>query len=108
MDILKKILSSLYCILYIGIILLLPTIGTMFCIKFGLTWINSLFVFASYVLIEFYGKYYFKFNKEEYKNSTTLKIHHDIENNYVWIESNDTIDSVIDIDIVKHGKLFDK
>ena len=105
MDIFKKILSSIYCIFYIGIILLLPIIGTLIGIKFGLIWINSLFVFASYVLIEFYGKYYFKFNKEEYKNSTTLKIHHDIENNYVWIESNDTIDSVIDIDIVKHGKL---
>ena len=63
------------------------------------------FVTITYLLIEFYGRYYFEFNKNIYKDLIKLKIHHDVENNDVWIESNDTIDSVIDIDIVKHVKL---
>ena len=57
------------------------------------------------LLIEIYGRYFFKFNKHTYKNETKLKIHHDVEKNFVWVESNDTIDSIIDIEIIKHVKL---
>jgi hypothetical protein len=55
--------------------------------------------------MEFYGRHFFKINKHIYKNETKLKIHHDVEKNFVWVESNDTIDSIIDIDIVTHVKL---
>lgn len=89
--------------LFVGTILLLPMIGMMLNIAFG--WGTFLFVTFAYLLVELYGRYYFVFNKNIYKDLTKLKIHHDVENNDVWIESNDTIDSIIDIDIVKHVKL---
>lgn len=104
-EFLSNLLIFLFNILYIGAILFLPMIGMICYIKFELWWASMFFITITYLLIEFYGRYYFKFNKDIYKDSIKLKIHHDVENNYVWIESNDTIDSVIDIDIVKHVKL---
>lgn len=94
----------LFNILYVGSILTLPMIGMACYIAFDWWWAYMFFVTITYLLLEFYGRYYFEFNKNIYKD-LKLKIHHDVENNEVWIESNDTIDSVIDIDIVKHVKL---
>lgn len=90
--------------IFLGTILLLPMIGMVFlCID--MWWASIIFVTLGYLLIEFYGRHFFKFNKHIYKNETKLEIHHDVEKNFVWVESNDTIDSIIDINIVKHVKL---
>lgn len=94
----------LFNILYVGSILTLPMIGMACYIAFEWWWASMFFVTIAYILLEFYGRNYFEFNKNIYKDLIKLKIHHDVENNEVWIESNDTIDSVIDIDIVKHVK----
>lgn len=94
----------LFNILYVGSILTLPMIGMACYIAFEWWWASMFFVTITYILLEFYGRNYFEFNKNIYKDLIKLKIHHDVENNEVWIESNDTIDSVIDIDIVKHVK----
>lgn len=103
-EIISKVSIISFNILYIGGILASPMFGMICYIAFGWWWASMFFVFISYILLEFYGRYYFEFNKNIYKN-LKLKIHHDVENNDVWIESNDTIDSIIDIDIVKHVKL---
>ena len=105
----KELLSNLsiilFNILYIGAILTLPMIGMVCYIAFEWWWASMFFVTITYLLLELYGRYYIEFNKNIYKDLIKLKIHHDVENNDVWIESNDTIDSIIDIDIVKHVKL---
>lgn len=108
MNKIKKILLAvsniIFSIIYVGVIMLFPIIGFVFYVKFGWWWASLTFNTLSYLLIEFYSRYYYEFNKNIYKDLTKLKIHHDIENNEVWIESNDTIDSIIDIDIIKHVK----
>lgn len=91
--------------IYMGLILVMPIVGFAFYITLELFWIKILFFIIGCILIELYGRYYFKFNKPFYKKETKLMIHHDIKNNEVWVESNDTIDSIIDIDIVKHVDL---
>ena len=99
-----EILEVFFNGLYISLIILLPTIGAMFFIEFDLKWVEHICFFISFLLVEIYGRYYYKlFYKHSYPNK--LKIHHDVENNNVWIESNDTIDSIIDIEIVKHVNL---
>lgn len=98
-----EILEVFFNGLYVGLVLLLPSIGTMFFIEFDLKWVDYICVFISFLFVEIYGRYYYKFYKHSYP--TKLKIHHDVENNNVWVESNDTIDSIIDIEIVKHVKL---
>lgn len=103
-EFLSNISIILFNILYICVILSLPMIGMVCYIAFEWWWTSVFFSTISYILLEFYGRNYFEFNKNIYKD-LKLKIHHDVENNDVWIESNDTIDSVIDIDIVKHVKL---
>ena len=54
------------------------------------------------ILINVYGIFYLKFNKyligEKWFN---LKVHQ-YKDGKVWIESNDIIDSVIDIEVVEH------
>lgn len=75
-------------------------LGMMLYVKYELFGIKVIAGILAFLLVEIYGRYYFKFNKDEY--NTKLKIHHDVENNNVWVESNDTIDSIIDIEIVKH------
>jgi len=97
--------NMIFSVIYVGAIMLFPIIGFALYVKFGWWWASLTFATISYLLIEFYGRYYFEFNKNIYKDLTNLKIHHDVENNDVWIESNDTIDSIIDIDIIKHVKL---
>ena len=104
-EFLSKISIILFNILYISAILSLPMIGIVCYIEFEWWWASVFFSTISYLFLEFYGRNYFEFNKNIYKDSLKLKIHHDVENNDVWIESNDTIDSIIDIDIVKHVKL---
>jgi membrane protein implicated in regulation of membrane protease activity len=104
-EFLLAVLNTISIVIYVGAIMIFPIIGFILYVKFGWWWALLTFATLSYLLIEFYGRYYFEFNKNIYKNLTKLKIHHDVENNYVWIESNDTIDSVIDIDIVKHVNL---
>ena len=104
MNKIKDFLSIIFSGVFVGIILLFPMIGFAFlCIEMWLA--SIIFVTLGYWLIEFYGRYFFKFNKHIYKNETKLEIHHDVEKNFVWVESNDTIDSIIDINIVKHIKL---
>jgi membrane protein implicated in regulation of membrane protease activity len=107
MNKIKEFLSNLsvflFNMLYIGAILTLPMIGMACYIAFDWWWASMFFVTITYLLLEFYGRYYFEFNKDTYKD-LKLKIHHDVEKNFVWVESNDTIDSIIDIDIVKHVK----
>lgn len=103
-EFLSNLLLILFNILYIGAIFALPMIGMVCYIAFDWWWASMIFVTISYIFLEFYGRYYFDFNKNIYKDLIKLKIHHDVENNDVWIESNDTIDSIIDIDIVKHVK----
>ena len=104
-EFLLAVLNIISSIIYVGVIMLFPIIGFVLYVKFGWWWASLTFNTLSYLLLEFYSRYYFEFNKNIYKDLTKLKIHHDVENNDVWIESNDTIDSIIDIDIVKHGKL---
>lgn len=104
-EFLSNVSTILFNILYIGAILTLPMIGVVCDIAFEWWWTSIFFSTISCILLEFYGRNYFEFNKNIYKDLIKLKIHHDVENNDVWIESNDTIDSIIDIDIVKHVKL---
>ena len=100
----KDFLLIIFSGVFVGTILLLPVIGMAFvCID--MWWASIIFVTLGYWLIEFYGRHFFIFNKHIYKNETKLKIHHDVEKNFVWVESNEIIDSIIDIDIVKHVKL---
>lgn len=101
MNILKDIVRFILSGVYVGLILVIPIIGFVLYITLELFWIKFLFFIIACILIELYGRYYFKFHKKEIK----LTIHHDIKNNEVWVESNDTIDSIIDIDIVKHVDL---
>jgi hypothetical protein len=103
-DLFKRTLRILFCGLYLSAIMLCPIIGLFLYIKFNLMIANIILFAISCLLIELYGKYYFKFNKDNYKN-LNLKIHHYVEKNDIWIESNDNIDSIIDIEIVKHVKL---
>lgn len=104
-DFLLVVSNIISIVIYVGTIMLFPIIGFVLYVKFGWWWASLTFATLSYLLLEIYGRYYFEFNKNIYKNLTKLKIHHDVENNDVWIESNDTIDSIIDIDIVKHVNL---
>jgi hypothetical protein len=104
-EFLSHISVILFNILSICAIFLLNMIAMVCYIEFDWWWASMLLVTISYLPLEFYGRYYFKFNKNIYKDLIKLKIHHDVENNDVWIESNDIIDSVIDIDIIKHVKL---
>lgn len=104
-EFLLAVLNTISIVIYVGTIMLFPIIGFVLYVKFGWWWALLTFDTLSYLLIEFYGRYYFEFNKNIYKDLTKLKIHHDVENNDVWIESNDTIDNIIDINIVKHVKL---
>ena len=104
-DFLLVVLNIISSVIYVGAMMLFPIIGFVLYVKFDWWWASLAFSTLSYLLLEFYGRYYFEFNKNIYKDLTKLKIHHDVENNDVWIESNDTIDSIIDIDIVKHVNL---
>ena len=104
-DFLLVVLNIISIVIYVGAMMLFPIIGFELYVKFDWWWAYMFLVTISYLLLEFYGRYYFKFNKNIYKDLTKLKIHHDVENNDVWIESNDTIDSIIDIDIIKHVNL---
>lgn len=99
----KYFLSIIFSGVFVGVILLLPAIGMAF-LSIDMWWASIIFVTLGYWFIEFYGRHFFEFNKHIYKNETKLKIHHDVKKNFVWVESNDTIDSIIDINIVKHVK----
>lgn len=101
----KKVLLNLCVALYIWLILMLPRIGMILYIDYNWWWVDLILITISYILLDLYGKYYFNFNRDDFKTLTKLKIHHDVENNDVWIESNEVIDSIIDIDIVKHVNL---
>jgi ABC-type uncharacterized transport system fused permease/ATPase subunit len=100
----EDFLLSIFSGVFVGTILLLPAIGMAF-ITIDMWWISIIFITLGFWFMEFYGRHFFKINKHIYKNETKLKIHHDVEKNFVWVESNDTIDSIIDIDIVTHVKL---
>lgn len=60
-----------------------------------------LIVIAS-ILINAYGIFYLKFNKYVIGEKWfKLKVHQ-YKNGKVWIESNDVIDNIIDIEVVEH------
>lgn len=102
---LKEFLNSLMCGVYVCFTMFLPVIGIVLYNEFGWWWVAVIFVTIDYILIEAYGRHYFRLNKHMYKDNTKLKIHHYVEDNDVWVESNDTIYSVIDIEIVRHENL---
>ena len=64
--------------------------------------IGLLLVLIAGILINAYGIFYLKFNKyligEKWFN---LKVHQ-YKDGKVWIESNDVIDNIIDIEVVEH------
>ena len=54
------------------------------------------------ILINVYGTLYFKLNKYIIgEHMFNLKVHH-YKDGKVWIESNDIIDNVIDVEVVEH------
>ena len=54
------------------------------------------------ILINVYGIFYLKFNKYLIgENWFNLKVHQ-YKDGKVWVESNDVIDSIIDIEVVEH------
>lgn len=101
----KEFLNATLCGAYIMLIMTLPVIGIALYKEFGCWWVELIIVTIDYFLIEAYGRHYLKFNKHIHNDDTKLKIHHYVEDNDVWVESNDTIDSIIDIEVVKHIKL---
>lgn len=64
--------------------------------------IGLLLILIAGILINVYGIFYLKFNKyvigEKWFN---LKVHQ-YKDGKVWIESNDVIDNIIDIEVVEH------
>ena len=110
MGLFKEILSELKITfknwLYANVILLLPTIGMLLSGEFDAIWIFFVCVCVSYIVLEFYGSHYHKINNK--KDETKLVIHHYVDDNYIEVESTDTIDKLIDIKIVKYTKINDK
>ena len=110
MELFKKILSELKITLknwlYANVILLLPAIGISISVEFDAVWIFVVSVCVSCIVLKFYASHYHKINNE--KDETKLVIHHHVDENYIEIESKETIDKLIDIKIVKYGKLNDK
>lgn len=106
----KKILSELKILfknwLYANVILLLPTIGMLLSVEFDAFWVFFVCVCVGYIVLEFYGCHYHKINNE--KDETKLVIHHYVDENYIEVESTETIDKLIDIKIVKYTKVNDK
>ena len=110
MKLIKEILSELKLAfknwLYANVILLLPTIGILLSVEFDAIWIFFVCVCVSYIVLEFYGSHYYKINNK--KDETKLVIHHYVDDNYIEVESTETIDKLIDIKIVKYSKINDK
>lgn len=110
MELFKEILSELKIAfkdwLYANVILLLPTIGMLLSVAFDSFWIFVVCVCVSYIVLEFYGWNYHKINNK--KDETKLVIHHYVDDNYIEVESTETIDKLIDIKIVKYSKINDK
>lgn len=110
MKLIKEILSKLKLAfknwLYANVILLLPMIGMLLSVEFDAFWIFFVCIFVSYMILEYYGSHYHKINNK--KDETKLVLHHYVDENYVKIESTETIDKLIDIEIVKYSKLNDK
>ena len=65
--------------------------------------IGLLLILIAGILINVYGIFYLKFNKyvigEKWFN---LKVHQ-YKDGKIWIESNDVIDNIIDIEVVEHN-----
>ena len=110
MGLFKEILSELKItlknLLYAYVILLLPTIGVFLSVEFGTFWIFFICVCVSNMILVYYGSHYHKINNK--KDETKLVIHHYVDDNYIEIESTETIDKLIDIKIVKYTKVNDK
>lgn len=102
---LKEFFNAFMCGVYVWFIIFIPAIGIALYNEFGWWWVAVIFVTIDYFLIEAYGRHYFRFNKHMYKDKTHLKIHHYVDENRVWVESNDTIDSIIDVEVISHEKL---
>lgn len=93
----KKIFFWVASVLLAGLIISLPMIAL------NVDEITGLILMAvDGILINVYGIFYLKFNKyvigEKWFN---LKVHQ-YKDGKVWIESNDIIDNVIDIEVVEH------
>lgn len=110
MKLIKEILSELKLAfknwLYANVILLLPMIGMLLSVEFDAFWIFFVCVCVGYIVLEFYGSHYHKINNK--KDETKLVIHHYVDDNYIEVESTETIDKLIDIKIVKYTKVNDK
>lgn len=94
----KKVLMWIVSVLLGILIITLP----MIALNIEDEIIGMFLISISGVLIYVYGIFYLKFNKyvigEKWLN---LKVHQ-YKDGKVWIESNDIIDSVIDIKVVEH------
>ena len=93
----KKIFLWVASVLLAGLIVGLPMIAVNVDEMTGL-----ILMLVTGILINVYGTFYLKFNKyvigEKWFN---LKVHQ-YKDGKVWIESNDIIDNVIDIEVVEH------
>lgn len=94
----KKILMWVTSTLLVFLIIGLP----MIALNVENEIIGLLLVLIAGILINAYGIFYLKFNKyligEKWFN---LKVHQ-YKDGKVWIESNDVIDNIIDIEVVEH------
>jgi hypothetical protein len=94
----KKMLMWIASVLLAGLIVGLP----MIAVNVEDEIIGLFLISISGILINVYGIFYLKFNKhligEKWFN---LKVHQ-YKDGKVWIESNDIIDNVIDIEVVEH------
>lgn len=94
----KKILMWVTSTLLVFLIIGLP----MIALNVENEIIGLLLVLIAGILINAYGIFYLKFNKyligEKWFN---LKVHQ-YKDGKVWVESNDVIDNIIDIEVVEH------
>lgn len=94
----KKMLMWVTSVLLGGLIFTLP----MIALNVEDEIIGLLLILIDGILINVYGIFYLKFNKyligEKWFN---LKVHQ-YKDGKVWVESNDVIDSIIDVEVVEH------
>ena len=94
----KKMLMWVTSVLSASLIIALP----MIALNVEVEIIGLILMVLDGILINVYGIFYIKFNKyligEKWFN---LKVHQ-YKDGKVWIESNDIIDNVIDIEVVEH------
>ena len=63
-DFLLIVSNIIFSVIYAGTIMLFLIIGFVLDVKFGWWWASLIFATLSYLLLEIYGRNYFKFNKK--------------------------------------------